>query len=269
MSRAPVDVVSSLNVCNLPSIGGDTCTDLLKRLEAEESLPSYVKLIIGVLIETKMEISDLNNLCKTILAENKVLREENNLLRSQLNSSSSSEIPTKEPSSSSQSAVAHDAGRTFPKIDPDLSRSIVVSGVPEGQSSNSIDRAQHDLQCVYTLLNFLGVECLPCHVFRMGVRNSSRPRLLKIVLPNDRFQKEVVKRASRLRFFPHKGVYIRPSLTKEERIRRREARRDCSGSGSGQADCSVMNGAGPTVTVNDTCSTGSENTLKTGLQGNL
>ncbi|XGW28756.1 hypothetical protein V3C99_008503 [Haemonchus contortus] len=147
MSRAPVDVVSSLNVCNLPSIGGDTCTDLLKRLEAEESLPSYVKLIIGVLIETKMEISDLNNLCKTILAENKVLREENNLLRSQLNSSSSSEIPTKEPSSSSQSAVAHDAGRTFPKIDPDLSRSIVVSGVPEGKPL-ILPRSQPRLKCL-------------------------------------------------------------------------------------------------------------------------
>ncbi|KAK6032113.1 endonuclease/exonuclease/phosphatase family protein [Ostertagia ostertagi] len=105
------------------------------------------------------------------------------------------------------------------KVDPDIARSIVVSGVPESQSPNSVDRAHHDIQCIYSR-----IECIPSMVFRMGIKNSSRPRLLKVVLPSSRFQIETIKRAPRLRFFSQRGVYIRPSLTKEERERRREAR---------------------------------------------
>ncbi|KAK6024464.1 hypothetical protein OSTOST_09723, partial [Ostertagia ostertagi] len=212
--------------------------DLLKRLEAQESLPSYIKLLIGVLIETKKEISDLSRLCDSILAENKVLREENESLKSQLNILLPSPGVSASKEFSSSSSQTQNADSSSSKIDPDMSRSIVVSGVPEGQSPNSVDRAQHDLHCVLALLNFLGVECLPPLVFRMGVRNSSRPRLLKVILPNDRFQKEVIRLAPRLRFFPHKGVYIRPSLTREERMRRREAHR----AGSVHNDNSVANG---------------------------
>lgn len=59
----------------------------------------------------------------------------------------------------------------------------------------------------------------------MGIPGQGRPRLVKVVLPASRFQREAVRRAPRLRFFPpQKGIYLRPSLTKEERDRWREAR---------------------------------------------
>ncbi|KAK6019291.1 hypothetical protein OSTOST_15079, partial [Ostertagia ostertagi] len=196
---------------------GDDSPDLLKRLEAQESLPSYIKLLIGVLIETKKEISDLSRLCDSILAENKVLREENESLKSQLNILLPSPGVSASKEFSSSSSQTQNADSSSSKIDPDMSRSIVVSGVPEGQSPNSVDRAQHDLHCVLALLNFLGVECLPPLVFRMGVRNSSRPRLLKVILPNDRFQKEVIRLAPRLRFFPLIRSTSGPSLDFRER----------------------------------------------------
>ncbi|KAK6018564.1 hypothetical protein OSTOST_15843, partial [Ostertagia ostertagi] len=222
------------------SCNESTYSDLLERLGKEESLPSYVKFIIGVLVDTKEELSELNRRCNAILVENQALRNENDSLKSQLRSL----LSTVEASDSkavcscpSQSIGADD--RKSPEVDTDLKRSIVVAGVPESQLPGSADRVRHDLHCVSTLLNFLDVECLPCHVFRMGVKSSSQPRLLKVVLPSGRFQRQVIKRAPRLRFFPHGRVFVRPSLTKEERTRRREVRQ----AGSVCLDSSVVNGS--------------------------
>ncbi|KIH59384.1 hypothetical protein ANCDUO_10385 [Ancylostoma duodenale] len=58
----------------------------------------------------------------------------------------------------------------------------------------------------------------------MGRVNSSRGLIVKVVLPTTKFQQLAVKRAPRLRSFPHKGVNLRPSLTKQERDRMRDAR---------------------------------------------
>ncbi|KAK6013448.1 hypothetical protein OSTOST_21234 [Ostertagia ostertagi] len=150
--------------------------------------------------------------------------EENESLRAKLKNS----LPTGNRDVTKQKSTSpiptSNADRESSQVDPDIARSIVVSGVPESQSPNSVDRAHHDIQCICSLLNFLGIECIPSMVFRMGIKNSSRPRLLKVVLPSSRFQIETIKRAPRLRFFSQRGVYIRPSLTKEERERRREAR---------------------------------------------
>lgn len=115
------------------------------------------------------------------------------------------------------------------EVDYDLHRSIVVSHVPESPSTKSSDRVSHDLAYVEELLSYLNVECAPVSVYRMGRLAQDRPRLIKVVLPSGQFQRLAIRRAPRLRFSPaHKVIYIRPSLTREERMRRREQRK-CSG----------------------------------------
>ena len=67
---------------------------------------------------------------------------------------------------------------------------------------------------------------MPISTYRMGKPNNSYDRLLKVVFPSSFFANLTLRRAPRLRNFPFKsGVFIRPSLSKEERDRLR-ARRD-------------------------------------------
>lgn len=222
------------------------CSDRLRILRGEENLPSYIKLLVDVLVDTKKELAELASQCRAAVAENRALREENVSLRAQLESLRSARSNLDSVLSPSQAETSRfPAADSATTIDPDLARSIVVSGVPESPSESSTGRIQHDVACVTTVLNFLNVECMPSAVYRMGPRQSSRPRLLKVILPASRFQREVIQRAPRLRFFFHKGVYIRPSLTKEERDRRREERRaslarsQASASASLAQDCNV------------------------------
>lgn len=87
---------------------------------------------------------------------------------------------------------------------------------------------RQDCHYVSDLLDCLAVECTPVSVYRMGRREQDRPRIIKVVLPASKFQR--LRRAPRLRFSPsHKGVYLRPSLTWEERMHRREQRHVASG----------------------------------------
>ncbi|XGW15061.1 hypothetical protein V3C99_000943 [Haemonchus contortus] len=58
----------------------------------------------------------------------------------------------------------------------------------------------------------------------MGKPNHTRPRLLKVILPTSSFQRQLLSRASMLKHFSLKGIYIRPSLTKAERDRLRALR---------------------------------------------
>lgn len=103
-------------------------------------------------------------------------------------------------------------------------RSVVISGITESIDSRSTERAIHDFNSVRNVLDHLNVECVPQLTYRLGKPQEGRPRLLKVVLPNTFYQSLVLRRASWLRSFSCRGVYIRPSLTKEERERNREAR---------------------------------------------
>lgn len=103
-------------------------------------------------------------------------------------------------------------------------RSIVISGVCESSSSSSVSRAVHDHDVVKQIFDHLGIECVPHVVYRLGKPTEGRARLLKVILPSTFYQKLTLRRSHRLRFFSCKGVYIRPSLTKQERDRNREAR---------------------------------------------
>ncbi|VDP11790.1 unnamed protein product [Heligmosomoides polygyrus] len=121
-------------------------------------------------------------------------------------------------------------------------RSIIISGVPELADASIERRVRYDMLSVHNILFHIGVECLPVSVYRLGRPTASRNRLLKVIFPCSFFQRLAIRRASRLRTFPEKGVYIRASLTQEERARRREAHENISHS---QAVASSMGSPTP------------------------
>lgn len=120
----------------------------------------------------------------------------------------------------------NDVAKTFPEYDNfhecERQRSIVLSGVRELSSSNLADRVQHDFNCVVRILSYLGVESFPMSMYRLGKLVPGRNRLIKVVLPSTFHQRLTLKRAPHLRFFPVKGLFIRPSLTLAERKARKE-----------------------------------------------
>lgn len=208
--------------------------DRLRALTEQQDFPDHMKLVVDCIMDLKEENRKANLRIKELLEENREankriqeLLEEINKLRKE--SASCQPVASQDLSNLNSSPVTASVLPKRPEAvpsvesntDPDLRRSIVVSHLPENREINSIDQLFWDLSSVTRILDFLGVACLPVSVYRMG---RSSPRLLKVVLPTSRFQEQVLRRASRLRFSPFKGVFIRKSLTLEERIRLRNER---------------------------------------------
>ncbi|VDL84437.1 unnamed protein product [Nippostrongylus brasiliensis] len=186
--------------------------------------PPYLKIVLDTLLDTREELKSIKELCSKIVDENKALRCENAKLKellqlkeSQLKSHVCSVCSSSPPNSQVVSSIDHER-------DIERKRSVVLAGIVESSSASPSERASHDLHVVQSVLDHLNVECLPVSVYRMGRPNANNSRLIKVVLPSSFFQQTAVGRASRLRSFSRKGVYLRPSLTKEERERQREER---------------------------------------------
>lgn len=195
----------------------------LQSLTAKGKVPAYMKQIIELLMETRKEVRDLSQRNADLLEELRLLRQENVSLKEKLASFERARATVTNPSHLTQPDVSV-------KVDLDLDRSIVLSHVPESSSSKLPERLSHDFDYVVELLSYLNVECTPISVYRMGKNSQDRPRLIKVVLPSSKFQRLATRRAPRLRFSPtHKGIYLRPSLTWEERARRREQRQSGGG----------------------------------------
>lgn len=64
----------------------------------------------------------------------------------------------------------------------------------------------------------------PVAIYRLGVPQNGRNRLIKLVLPASYFARTMLHRASWLRNFRVSGLFLRPSLPKQERDRRRNER---------------------------------------------
>ncbi|VDL73008.1 unnamed protein product [Nippostrongylus brasiliensis] len=183
----------------------------------DSDLPPYVKLILEALVDTRDQLKSLKDFCTRIVDENVSLRNENSKLKELLNQKSSAPLPTVTLSPPNDEFLRE---HEFERL-----RSIVIAGAPESTASSPTDRATDDVKFVYSVLDHLNVECIPCSVYRLGrPSNMNVCRLIKVVLPTSRYQQLAVKRASRLRSFFQRGVYLRPSLTKEERQRQREER---------------------------------------------
>ncbi|VDL86784.1 unnamed protein product [Nippostrongylus brasiliensis] len=103
-------------------------------------------------------------------------------------------------------------------------RCAVLIGLPESGADLPSVRVADDFRAVRSLLDFLGIQCYIVHVDRMGPYNRSHPRLLKICLPRSFYVNQLLRRAHRLRYYSTPKLFLRPSLSKEERTRARAER---------------------------------------------
>ncbi|RCN33118.1 hypothetical protein ANCCAN_21061 [Ancylostoma caninum] len=175
----------------------------INEVNASSQVPKCVKNALNHLLE---EIAKLRNENDDLRKENSDLREKLRIAESKLSEQRSDSVEKNSLSDHFGTSDFHESERL---------RSIVISGVPELESAFIRDKLH--------ILAHLNVECFPVAVYRLG-KQAHRPRLIKVVLPSQKFQRMAVKRASLLRFFPEKGIFLRESLTDAERKRRRDER---------------------------------------------
>ncbi|KAL6730624.1 hypothetical protein Aduo_001580 [Ancylostoma duodenale] len=107
------------------------------------------------------------------------------------------------------------------------SRSIIISGVEEAPEHLPPSERQRDVERKVTdLLDAVKVECRPDKVLRMGVPNPNRPRLIKVVLPSRLCWRTALANAKLLRSAGYSHVFLRKSMTAEERKRDFELRQE-------------------------------------------
>lgn len=199
--------------------GADEVALALEQLQADKKTPAFVKILFNHMLTVQQQLNLVLTKNQELQEQVANLREENGALKAALAeagrvSSAAQFLPRDSFAASNLSAVD----------EKERLRSVVISGITESIDSRSTERAIHDFNSVRNVLDHLNVECVPQLTYRLGKPQEGRPRLLKVVLPNTFYQSLVLRRASWLRSFSCRGVYIRPSLTKEERERNREAR---------------------------------------------
>lgn len=97
-------------------------------------------------------------------------------------------------------------------------RSIVLIGLDESNAGNEREKFKEDKIKVAEIMDELDVGCEPVHVYRMGIPNEGKSRLVKVVLPTSFFQSQCLKNAKKLKnSVLYQKVFIRPSRTKEQR----------------------------------------------------
>ncbi|KIH56949.1 hypothetical protein ANCDUO_12868 [Ancylostoma duodenale] len=110
------------------------------------------------------------------------------------------------------------------KINP---REIIENAPAEAEGDlNPSERLAHTEAAVQNVLDVLGVEARPSEVYRLGVVSDGKPRLIKCVLPSQRFYFVALRNARSLRSvsgFDH--IYVRRSMSREEREKDKHKRR--------------------------------------------
>lgn len=123
-----------------------------------------------------------------------------------------------------KSLIPHEGGKLLE--DEKRSRSIVISGLGEEfHVSEKPSERQKKLEGQVTqILDVLDVECRPVEIYRMGRRDENRPRLVKVVLPSASHFRVILAKARELRHRGFTHIFIRRSMTREERQREFELR---------------------------------------------
>ncbi|KAH7718668.1 hypothetical protein AAVH_13896 [Aphelenchoides avenae] len=147
-------------------------------------------------------------------------------------------------------------------------RSIVISGLPEARpGSLSVVRDAHEKNSVFGLIDLCKPPPLPagepaeppdhrpppqqqpapevCIVaaYRMGKPSHERPRLLKVVFATRSMQRAVLSASRHLRNdSQYAEVYVRPSLTKEQRDAEFQLREECRKRRAQGKQCWIRNG---------------------------
>ncbi|WKY06707.1 hypothetical protein Q1695_006691 [Nippostrongylus brasiliensis] len=195
----------------------------VKEISYAGELPQCLKAIEEMAVQLRLLLQENNKLRQEnarildLERENAKLREQVDLLQNQLHSGNITV---------GNSCHADRSSSVPPESDPfheqKRLRSVVISGVMELR--DHVNRIDHDCRCVMKILAFLGVECYPTAIYRLGRPTPRYPRKIKVVLPSKFFRTLAVKRSPLLRSFPVRGVSLRESLPLSERIGRRELR---------------------------------------------
>ena len=117
------------------------------------------------------------------------------------------------------------------------SRTIVISGVAEPPPNLRASERALDLnKKLDDIFDVLNIDCCATEAYRVGKPNQNRPRLVKVVLPSRFYWRLALSNARLLNSSGFSDIYIRRSMTEEERRKeyelRQEARernRDCAG----------------------------------------
>lgn len=100
------------------------------------------------------------------------------------------------------------------------SRSVVIANLDEPEAANATGRVKEDFKSVCEMLDAAAIEVLPVSVYRMGVKNEGRKRLLKVVFPNSFAAREFQKKRGIISSQTNFKVFIRESLSKEQLMMR-------------------------------------------------
>lgn len=187
----------------------------MEEVTRSKAVPLCVKKALGLVTrQLSLLLEEKNNTIRDLRSQNEKLRQ--TIMRLEAKTSSAVFVDEFDQTVCSESMV-----KKFSEDESERRRSIIIGRVPEVRNVRIRDRVCQDFENVCNILHFLGVECYPVAVYRLGRPIMDGNRLLKVILPCSKFQRFAVERASRLRFFPLKGIYIRPSLSFEERNRQR------------------------------------------------
>lgn len=106
-------------------------------------------------------------------------------------------------------------------------RSLVIAGLPQSAESVKPSLRQKELEeKVEGILDVLKVECRPVELYRMGKLDTARPRLVKLVLPSKAHWLTALSNARLLRSSEFRDVFLRRSMTPEERRKEFELRQE-------------------------------------------
>lgn len=187
----------------------------LEQLQTDKKTPVSLKFLINHILSFQSQMSAILAKNQELNDQIRNLREENYALKLSLADAERKLSPSSVLPNTRDSCCCDEHQRRH---------SVVISGITESESASPSARAKYDCDFVSKILDHLDVQCTTDKVYRLGKPREDRCRLIKVVLPTTYFQNLVIRRAPRLRSFSYKGVFIRPSLTKEERERSREAR---------------------------------------------
>ena len=170
------------------------------QLMADEQQPPLIKLLLATIKKMTGQMDQL-------MEQNKRLLEENNMLKSL----------SKAPNWENQ------------YYDHRHNRSVVVSGLKESTLEIASKRLEKDEEMVQQMLDVFDIEVRPLAVFRMGKKMADRPRLLKIEFASRSVVAKIMTRKKAMsKHDDFKRVYIRPSMSFEDRQKRKQLQNECN-----------------------------------------
>ena len=170
------------------------------QLMADEQQSPLIKLLLATIKKMTGQMDQL-------MEQNKRLLEENTMLKSL------SQAPNWENQ----------------YYDHRHNRSLVVSDLKESTLEIASKRLEKDEEMVQQMLDVFDIEVRPLAVFRMGKKVADKPRLLKIEFASRSVVAKIMTRKKAMsKHDDFKRVYIRPSMSFEDRQKRKQLQNECN-----------------------------------------